>query len=177
MELHPTSFKLHGKSYDYKILYKHIALLFLLPGHDGRHVSLVLTLDPKRPLRRGQTTYPHLVMVFPAESELEIKPNLSPELAAKYGPAGITGDMHGPTYRVVQKLFKAFTGKPILRPDTFRGAASAPCIKCSYKADEGHLYPMDKYFFFIHKPPVLIRYMYKLLIGTDDMLAWMRLPV
>eukprot|EP00698_Gefionella_okellyi_P024530 TRINITY_DN867_c0_g1_i3.p1 TRINITY_DN867_c0_g1~~TRINITY_DN867_c0_g1_i3.p1 ORF type:complete len:521 (-),score=114.80 TRINITY_DN867_c0_g1_i3:685-2247(-) len=157
VELHSNFIKLHGKSYDYKLLYKHISHLFLLPAPDGRNLSFVLSLDPRHLLRRGQTTYNHLVMVFSADTELSIEPNLTPEMETKYAPAGITRSMTGKTYRVVRKLFEGFTGKIALRPDSFRGKDGAPCVRCSYKADEGHLYPMEKSFFYIHKPPIMIR--------------------
>jgi structure-specific recognition protein 1 len=34
----------------------------------------------------------------------------------------------------------------------------APAVKCSLKANDGYLYPMDRCFIFIHKPPTYIRY-------------------
>ena len=34
----------------------------------------------------------------------------------------------------------------------------APAVKCSVKANDGYLYPMDRCFIFIHKPPTYIRY-------------------
>jgi structure-specific recognition protein 1 len=31
-------------------------------------------------------------------------------------------------------------------------------LACSVKANDGHLYPMEKGFMFLHKPPIHIRY-------------------
>lgn len=31
-------------------------------------------------------------------------------------------------------------------------------IRCSYKADDGFLYPLDKAFFYVHKPPMCINH-------------------
>merc|ERR1712037_960095 len=33
-----------------------------------------------------------------------------------------------------------------------------PCVKCALRANEGHLYPLEKSFVFIHKPPLLLRF-------------------
>jgi hypothetical protein len=39
------------------------------------------------------------------------------------------------------------------------GAAGDGCaIRCSYKADDGFLYPLDKAFFYVHKPPMCINH-------------------
>ena len=69
----PTFMKLHGQTYDYKILYTHITRLFQLPKPDGRHVYFVVSLDP--PIKQGQTRYPHLVMQFAKEEKLELPLN------------------------------------------------------------------------------------------------------
>jgi hypothetical protein len=38
-------------------------------------------------------------------------------------------------------------------------AAGDGCaIRCSYKADDGFLYPLDKAFFYVHKPPMCINH-------------------
>jgi structure-specific recognition protein 1 len=42
VELHPTLIKLHGKSYNYTVLYKNIARIFVLPSQDNRHVFIVV---------------------------------------------------------------------------------------------------------------------------------------
>jgi len=41
VEMFPSFMKLHGKTYDYKILYSSISRLFLLPRPDGIHVTFV----------------------------------------------------------------------------------------------------------------------------------------
>lgn len=33
-----------------------------------------------------------------------------------------------------------------------------PAIGCSYKAAAGHLYPLEKGFIYVHKPPIHIRF-------------------
>ena len=51
LELYPTFMKLHGRTYDYKILYKDVLKGFLLPKPDG--VNMVYLLYLKTPLRQG----------------------------------------------------------------------------------------------------------------------------
>ena len=43
-------------------------------------------------------------------------------------------------------------------PGNVANAVQQPCVKCAYKANEGHLYGLEKSFAFIHKPPLLIRF-------------------
>jgi hypothetical protein len=66
--------KVHGKTFDYKILYTNISRLFLLPKPDQRHYFFVISLDS--PIKQGQTRYPHLVMQFPKEEHIEVSLNL-----------------------------------------------------------------------------------------------------
>jgi structure-specific recognition protein 1 len=37
-------------------------------------------------------------------------------------------------------------------------AGDGCAIRCSYKADDGFLYPLDKAFFYVHKPPMCINH-------------------
>lgn len=43
-------------------------------------------------------------------------------------------------------------------PGKFATANQHACVKCALRANEGHLYPLEKQFIFIHKPAVLIRF-------------------
>ena len=60
VEMYESFLRLHGKTYDYKIMYKSISKMFLLPKPDMRHTFFVISLDD--PIRQGQQRYPHLVM-------------------------------------------------------------------------------------------------------------------
>jgi hypothetical protein len=40
----------------------------------------------------------------------------------------------------------------------FTAAGDGCAIRCSYKADDGFLYPLDKAFFYVHKPPMCINH-------------------
>ena len=70
-----TSFRLRGKTYDYKIQYSAIKKFFLLPKNDDTHTLIVLGLDP--PLRQGQTRYPFLVMQLKLDEEISLELNMT----------------------------------------------------------------------------------------------------
>jgi structure-specific recognition protein 1 len=42
IEMFPTFMRLHGKTYDYKIMFSNISRFFQLPKPDGRHVYFVV---------------------------------------------------------------------------------------------------------------------------------------
>jgi len=51
LDLYTTFLKLHGRTHDYKIMYKDINKGFLLPKPDGVYMAYVIHL--KSPLRQG----------------------------------------------------------------------------------------------------------------------------
>ena len=73
--MYENSFRLRGKTYDYKIQYEHIKKFMLLPKPDDLHTLIVIGLEP--PLRQGQTRYPFLVMQFKREEEVVIELNMT----------------------------------------------------------------------------------------------------
>ena len=62
--------------------------------------------------------------------------------------------IHG---HIMAKLFKAIIGINIVIPGNFRSSKNNPSIKCSLKANEGFLYPLERGLIFIHKPVVYIK--------------------
>ncbi|GJJ73220.1 structure-specific recognition protein 1 [Entomortierella parvispora] len=155
IDMFPTFLRLRGKTTDYKIAYTSIIKLFLLPKPDDVHVLFVIGLDP--PLRQGQTRYPFLVFQFVREEETDVTLNLDDEtLATKY-EGKLEKKYETRTYEVVSTLFKALTGRRVTIPsEFFKSYHSQSAIKCSMKANEGVLYPLDKSFLFIPKPPTFI---------------------
>lgn len=73
--MYENSFRLRGKTYDYKIPYENIKKFMLLPKPDDLHTLISIGLDP--PLRQGQTRYPFLVMQFKREEEITIELNMT----------------------------------------------------------------------------------------------------
>jgi len=52
VELFSQFFRLKGKTYDFKIQYKHVSRFYLLPRPNGAHVAFVISLVRGRGMRR-----------------------------------------------------------------------------------------------------------------------------
>ncbi|CAH2096014.1 unnamed protein product [Euphydryas editha] len=151
-----TFFQLHGKTFDYKIPMSTVLRLFLLPHKDTRQMFFVVSLDP--PIKQGQTRYHYLVLLFGIEEETSLElPFTEEELKEKY-EGKITKELSGPTYEVLTKIMKVIINRRVTGPGDFLGHHKTPAIACSYKAAAGYLYPLEKGFIYVHKPPVHIRF-------------------
>ena len=154
IDMYPTSFRLRGKTYDYKIQYQNIQQLFLLPKPDEIHNILIIQLDP--PLRQGQTRYPFLVIQFLREDELEVELNVEDdEFNEKYA-GKLKKSYDEATHEVVGNLFRGLTGRRMIVPGSFNSVHAQAGVTCSLKASEGYIYPLETCFMFIPKPTVYI---------------------
>lgn len=96
----------------------------------------------------------------------------------------ITKELSGPTYEVLAKIMKVLVKTKITTPGSFVGWATisvfvqlywiverksndfskcfrhsgTAAISCSFKAAAGYIYPLDRGFIYIHKPPIHIRF-------------------
>jgi structure-specific recognition protein 1 len=154
--LYSNYLKLHGKTHDYKILYKDINRAFLLPKPDGVHMIYIISL--KAPLRQGQTAHHYMVIQFKKEREEQLKLNISAEeIKAKYKNE-LSQDLTGPLYDVLSRLFKTLINISIIVPSGFKSEKGTEAVKCSVRAQDGYLYPLQKSFLFIHKPVTYIKH-------------------
>lgn len=153
--MYEKSFRLRGKTYDYKIQYDSIKKFFLLPKTDDVHMLITIGLDP--PLRQGQTRYPFVVMQFKKDDDIELDLNISEEdLEGKYKDK-LTSPYSGPIPIVLTHLFRGLADKKIITPSKdFQSRHGQSAIKCSIKANEGHLYLLDKSFMFVPKPATYV---------------------
>lgn len=158
VDMFDSFLRLHGKSYDYKIDYTSIQKLFLVPKTDDAHILLVLALDP--PLKQGLTRYPHLIMQFPKEEKIEEFQlnSLTPaDLSGTYGGKLQAKYSDVSTFELVSVLFRGLAGQKIVVPGAFKSVITGhPALKCTIKANEGALYPLEKNFLFLPKPTLLI---------------------
>lgn len=155
LTLYDTYLRMHGSRYDYQIKYDDISRLFLLPKPDDVHMAFVIALD--KPIRQGQQRYQMLVLQTTKDME-EITLNLDEKtLKEEYG-GQLDPVMQGSLCNLIAKVFKVISKKKVFVPGKFENAYGKPCVKCALRASEGHLYPLEKSFVFIHKPPVLIRF-------------------
>lgn len=149
-------FQLHGKTYDFKIPTSSVLRLFLLPHKDNRQMFFVISLDP--PIKQGQTRYHFLVTLFQMDEETNIElPFTEEELKEKYEDK-LTKEQSGPVYEVLGKIMKVIINRKLTGPGTFIGHSGTPAVGCSFKAAAGYLYPLERGFIYVHKPPVHIRF-------------------
>jgi structure-specific recognition protein 1 len=146
---------MRGQKYDYKIKYDDISRLFLLPKPDEVHMAFVIALD--KPIRQGQQRYQHLVLQTSKDPD-EVTVNLDEATIKKEYGDDLQPVMRGSLSNLVAKTFKVIAKKKVFIPGKFSNANQQSCVKCALRANEGLLYPLEKQFVFIHKPPVLIRF-------------------
>lgn len=70
----------------------------------------------------------------------------------------LSKNMSGSLYEMVSRVMKALVNRKITVPGNFQGHSGAQCITCSYKASSGLLYPLERGFIYVHKPPVHLRF-------------------
>eukprot|EP01022_Parablepharisma_sp_SALTPOND_P033012 TRINITY_DN88043_c0_g1_i1.p1 TRINITY_DN88043_c0_g1~~TRINITY_DN88043_c0_g1_i1.p1 ORF type:complete len:505 (-),score=80.14 TRINITY_DN88043_c0_g1_i1:85-1599(-) len=155
LDMYHTFLKFHGRTHNFKVLYRNINRAFVLPKPDGQHIGFVIALST--PIKQGQTYYPFIVLQFHKDTISEVKPNLSPEQLKEHFGGKLEGEIEGPLYDVLSKVFTAMIGIKIIVPSGFKSAKDTPAIRCSVRAFEGHLYPLEKSLIFVNKPVVYIR--------------------
>lgn len=155
IKIYPTFLQLHGKTFDYKIPYSTILRLFLLPHRDGRQMFFVVSLDP--PIKQGQTRYHFLILLFNKDQDLSLNLALTDSDIAKH-EGKLAKEMFGPEYEIISRIMKALVNKKITVPGSFLGHTGTQSIACSYRAATGALYPLERGFVFVHKPPLHIRF-------------------
>ncbi|KAG2464700.1 SSRP1 protein, partial [Polypterus senegalus] len=156
IRIYPTFLHLHGKTFDYKIPYTTVLRLFLLPHKDQRQMFFVISLDP--PIKQGQTRYHFLILLFSKDEDISLTLNMNEEDVEKKFEGKLTKNMSGSLYEMVSRVMKALVNRKITVPGNFQGHSGAQCITCSYKASSGLLYPLERGFIYVHKPPVHIRF-------------------
>ncbi|KAF1991934.1 SSrecog-domain-containing protein [Aulographum hederae CBS 113979] len=157
IDLYESSFRLRGKTYDYKIPYDNIKKFLLLPKPDDVHFLITIGLDP--PLRQGQTRYPFLVMQFKKDEEVELDLNMTEEdLKDKYN-GKLQKSYEAAQYQIIAQIFRGLAGKKIVQPSKdYKSHHAQSGVKCAIKANEGHLFFMDKSFMFVPKPATYISF-------------------
>lgn len=157
IDLYEKSFRLRGKTYDYKLQYDSIKKYFLLPKPDDMHTLICIGLDP--PLRQGQTRYPFLVMQCKRDDEQSIELNITEEDLKENYAGKLQPSYEGPVATLVSKLFLGLSGKKVLQPSKdFSSHHQQSGVKCSIKANEGHLYCLERALLFVPKPATYVAF-------------------
>uniref|UniRef100_A0A0K2SX54 FACT complex subunit SSRP1 n=3 Tax=Lepeophtheirus salmonis TaxID=72036 RepID=A0A0K2SX54_LEPSM len=156
VKIYNTFLHLHGKTFDYKISMTTITRMFLLPHKDQRQRYFVVKLDP--PIKQGQTRYHYLVLNFHEDEEEEVElPFTEEELKDRFD-GKLPKEVKGLTYEVLGTILKALINKKITMPGSFLGHSGTPVISCSHRAVSGFIYPLERGFMFVYKPPIFLRY-------------------
>ncbi|KAK4049352.1 FACT complex subunit [Microbotryomycetes sp. JL221] len=154
IDMHPDFLRLRGKTYDYRIAYNQVQKLFLLPKPDDIHCQFVVNIDP--PIRQGQTRYPYLVMQFVKDEIMELELNIDDETNKDKYDGALQPRYDDPGFEVVSILFRILAGKKVVTPGSFQSHDGQSAVKCNLKANEGHLYLLEKQLLFISKQPTLV---------------------
>jgi structure-specific recognition protein 1 len=155
IELYDTFLRMRGQKYDYKIRYDDINRLFLLPKPDEVHMAFVIALD--KPIRQGQQRYQYLVMQASKEPD-EVVVNMDEAALEREYKGELQPVMRGSLSNLIAKTFKIIANKKVFIPGKFANANQQASLSCSVRANEGLLYPLEKQFVFIHKPPIIVRF-------------------
>ncbi|KAM7506705.1 hypothetical protein LguiA_017158 [Lonicera macranthoides] len=154
VELHLSFLRLQGQANDFKIQYSSVVRLFLLPKSNQPHTFVVVTLDP--PIRKGQTLYPHIVLQFETDFVVESSLSLNEDLLNTKYKDKLEPSYKGLIHEVFTLILRGLSGAKVTRPGKFRSCQDGYAVKSSLKAEDGVLYPLEKSFFFLPKPPTLI---------------------
>ncbi|KAG9449128.1 hypothetical protein H6P81_009093 [Aristolochia fimbriata] len=153
VELHLSFLRLQGQANDFKIQYTSIIRLFVLPKNQS-HTFVIVTLDP--PIRKGQTMYPHIVLQFDTDFVIETTLAMSEDLLNSKYKDKLEASYKGLIHEVFIGILRGLSGSKVTRPGKFRSCLDGYAVKSSLKAEDGVLYPLEKGFFFLPKPPTLI---------------------
>ncbi|KAJ4972492.1 hypothetical protein NE237_005666 [Protea cynaroides] len=154
VELHLSFLRLQGQANDFKIQYSSVVRLFLLPKSNQPHTFVIVTLDP--PIRKGQTLYPHIVLQFETDNVVESQLSISEDVLNTKYKDRLEPSYKGLIHEVFTTILRGLSGAKVTRPGKFRSCQDGYAVKSSLKAEDGVLYPLEKSFFFLPKPPTLI---------------------
>lgn len=156
VKFYPTYASFHGRTFTHKVFYKSVTKMFLLQTVDFQHHLFVLGVDP--PVRQGRTSYHFVVIQFNSEDQTSTAINLEDETIREEFGESLPESLDGYTYDVAAKLFKGVTKKKqVIVSGSYKNSKDQPAVYCSYKAQEGYLYILEKSIFFLKKPAIYIR--------------------
>lgn len=154
VELHLSFLRLQGQANDFKIQYSSVVRVFWLPKSNQPHTFVIVTLDP--PIRKGQTLYPHIVMQFETDAVIDTSLSMSEDLYNSKYKDKIKPMHKGLIHEIFITILRGLSGVKVTKPGSFRSFQDGYAVKSSLKAEDGVLYPLEKSFFFLPKPPTLI---------------------
>ena len=99
------------------------------------------------------------VLQFKKDEEVKIELNMTPEVLQEKYNGKLLPMYEEPVGRVICKIFHGLTGKRLIQPSSdFTSHHQMSGVKCSIKANEGHLFCLDRAFLFVPKPATYISF-------------------
>ncbi|CAH8856501.1 unnamed protein product [Trichobilharzia szidati] len=156
IKLYPSFIHLHGKSFDFKVPKNTITRLMMLPHPDNRQIFFAVQLDP--PIKHGQTRYHFIIMLFDKDSHVDLEMAATEEWLQEHFNGKLTQNISGSEYEVVARVFKVIFDQKVTVPGSFTAKGGGCAVACSYKASVGLLYPLERGFTFVPRPPISMRF-------------------
>ena len=119
----------------------------------------IFVLQLKAYVTQGNTQYPYIIFQIPSDEESTIDLNFGedPTLREKFETLEENNNvLEGKSLDVIAQLFNALVGVGVIIPSQNFTFNTGPYIKCSFKVNEGTLYPLEKSLLFVHKPVLYI---------------------
>ena len=151
-----NSFKMNGQSHNYQVQTKNISKIFLVPKAEGNYSLLILKL--KSPLTQGNVSYKFIIFQIKAENEISIDLQIPEDDETLNNIEDFQSPLKGKTIDIIAKLFHYIMDKNIIIPPDSFTFSKGPFVKCSYKANDGVLYFLEKSILFVHKPVLEIEH-------------------
>ncbi|KAF2308599.1 hypothetical protein GH714_011191 [Hevea brasiliensis] len=143
VELHLSFLRLQGQANDFKIQYSSVFAYFCFQS-----------LDP--PIRKGQTLYPHIVLQFDTDNVVQNTLSINEDILNTKYKDKLEASYKGLIHDVFTTILRGLSAAKVTKPGKFRSCQDGYAVKSSLKAEDGLLYPLEKSFFFLPKPPTLI---------------------
>jgi structure-specific recognition protein 1 len=141
---------MNGQSHSYQVQSKNITKIFLLPKAEGNGNLLILKL--KSPITQGNISYPFLIIQLKEENEISIDLQIPEDDEDLNNIDDFQSPLKGKSVDVLSKLFYHIFEKRFIYPPSDLNFTKGPFIKCSYKANNGVLYFLERTIVFAHKP-------------------------
>ena len=149
-----NALKMNGQSHNYQIKIKNISKVFLLPKAEGNASHLILKLNSA--ITQGNVSYQFIIFQIKPDNEISVELQIPEDDDDLNNIEEFQSPLSGKTIDVIAKLFHYVMDKNIILPSSNFNFSKGPFIKCSYKANDGVLYFLERSILFVHKPVLYI---------------------
>lgn len=142
--------KFLGKTYEHKVAYSNVRTIYKLKAQDGKNQVLYhLVLCLFEPIVQGNTNYQHVVVqVEDSEEVISVRLKLSEKAALKFPK--LREEYVAPNHEVLTEILETLTNTQAVKSVPFTSSGDHK-IKCSSRALEGYLFPLETVLIFAPK--------------------------